>query len=371
VYVAGQYKEIVAGWLDWSGRVTVGAYDPQYGVRQAKVVGYLFHDDHGAPSIFVEPDKRLTVFFAAHNGGAMYYRSTLRPEDIGAWGPIQHVPTNVGGSFGFTYPNPVLLSAERNKLYLFWRGGNWSEDYATRSLSGRWGPAHQLVSVPGQRPYVKVDSNGRDEIAFAFDDGHPRNVLSSIYYVAYRAGSLWTAGGRWIARIGRAPIVPQQADVVYNARATGVAGWVWDAALDPHGRPVIVYATFPSNSRHEYWYAVWTGRSWVSHFLTVGGGTISPGGIEYEYSGGITLDHTNPSIVYLSRQVPGGWDVERWSTRDGGVHWRSAVVVPPDGTDNVRPVVPRGWDRGPMSLLWLHGDYGSYSQYRTSVNYLR
>jgi hypothetical protein len=218
---------------------------------------------------------------------------------------------------------------------------------------------------------VKVDSNSRDEIAFAFTDGHPRNVLSSIYYAAYRAGSLWTAGGRWIARIGRGPIAPQQADVVYNARATGVPAWVWDVALDPHGRPTIVYATFPSSSHHEYWYAVWSGRSWVSHFLTVGGGTISPGGIEYEYSGGITLDHANPAIVYLSRQVPGGWDVERWSTRDGGVHWHSSVVVPAEGTENVRPVVPRGWDHGPMSLLWLHGDYGSYSDYHTSVDYLR
>jgi hypothetical protein len=33
--------------------------------------------------------------------------------------------------------------------------------------------------------------------------------------------------------------------------------------------------------------------------------------------------------------------------------------------------VPRGWDRGPMSLLWLRGDYGSYTTYRTSVDYLR
>ncbi|MBV9167372.1 MAG: BNR-4 repeat-containing protein [Solirubrobacterales bacterium] len=371
VYVSGQYREIFVGWLGWSGGVTVGAYDPRFGVLEEHVVGYMFHDDHSAPSIFVEPDKRLTVFWSAHNGSAMYYRSTLRPEDISAWGPLQHVPRNVAGDFGFTYPNPILLPSENNKLYLFWRGGNWSEDFATRRLDGLWSPAHELISVPGQRPYVKVDSNGRDQIALAFTDGHPRNVLSSIYYASYRSGSLWSASGRQIARIADGPIAPWQADLIYNAQATGVPAWVWDVAIDTHGRPVIVYATFPSYQRHDYWYADWTGSHWLSHFMTAGGGTISPGGIEYEYSGGITLDHNDPATVYLSRQVADGFEIERWTTPDHGTHWHASVVVPAAGSENVRPVVPRGWDRGPMHLLWLHGDYGSYSQYRTWVDYLR
>jgi hypothetical protein len=75
--------------------------------------------------------------------------------------------------------------------------------------------------------------------------------------------------------------------------------------------------------------------------------------------------------VYLSRHVRGGFEIERWTTSDGGVRWHHAAVVPSGGTDNVRPVVPRRWDHGPMSLLWLHGHYGSYTGYRTSVDYLR
>jgi BNR repeat-containing family member len=371
VYVDGQYGEVFVGWIDWSGNVTIGAYDPQFGVTSGHVIGHLFHDDHSAPSIFVEPDQRLTVFWSGHNGSEMYYRSTLRPEDISAWGPLQHLSGNVNGSLGFTYPNPVLLSAEDNTLYLFWRGANWSADYATRTVTGRWSHPHEMIRVPGQRPYVKVASNGSDEIVVAFTNGHPRNVLTSIYYAAYRSGSLWTAGGRWIARMGSGPIAPRQAQVVYNAQPTHIRAWPWDVALEANGDPVIVYATFPTNQRHEYWYADWTGKRWISHFLTDGGGTIAPGTIEFEYSGGITLDHSDPSIVYLSRQVAGGWDIERWMTTDGGVHWRHTVVVPADGTDNVRPVVPRGHDHGPMSLLWLHGHYGDYTSYRTSVDYVR
>ncbi len=371
VYVQGQYDEIFVGWIDWSGNLTIGAYDPQYGVTSTHVVGTLFHDDHSAPSIFVEPDNRLTVFWSGHNGSEMYYRSTLRPEDISAWGPLQTVPARLKGSLGFTYANPVLLPAENNTMYLFWRGANWSADYATRNLAGQWSRAHDMIRVPGQRPYVKVDSNGRNKIAFAFTNGHPRNVLTSVYYAAYQAGWLWTAGGRRIARMRSGPIAPAQADLVYNAAATHVPSWVWDVALDPRGHPVIVYATFPSTSHHDYWYAKWTGTRWVTHFLTDGGGTIAPDTIEIEYSGGITLDHSDPSIVYLSRQVSNGWEIERWTTPDGGFHWSHQVVVPADGTHNVRPVVPRGWDHGPMSLLWLRGHYGDYTNYRTSIDYLR
>lgn len=375
VYIAGQYNEVFVGWIDWAGRVTIGAYDPQFGVTSTHVIGRVSHDDHSAPSILVEPDKRLTAFWSEHDGAEMYYRSSRRPEDISAWGPVQHLSKSVSGtikgSLGFTYPNPVVLPAEDDKLYLFWRGADWSADYATRSLDGRWSRAQEMVRVPGQRPYVKLDSNGTDEIALAFTNGHPRNVLTSIYYAAYRAGSLWSAGGRRIARIGRGPIAPRRADLVYNAQATHVGAWVWDVAFDSHGRPVIVYATFPPDHRHKYWYAHWTGTRWVSHFLAIGGRTISPGTIEREYSGGIALDHSDPSIVYLSRQVRGGYEIERWTTPDGGSHWRHKVVVPADGTENVRPVVPRGWDSGPMSLIWLHGHYGDYSRYHTSIDYLR
>ena len=51
--------------------------------------------------------------------------------------------------------------------------------------------------------------------------------------------------------------------------------------------------------------------------------------------------------------------------------WRHYVVVPADGTDNVRPVVPRGSDQGAMRLLWLHGSYHTYTTYRTTIQYLR
>jgi hypothetical protein len=310
------------------------------------------------------------VFWSGHNGSEMHYRSTLRPEDISVWGPTRTVESRRFGGRGFTYPNPVSLSAEHNRLYLFWRGEDWSQDFATRSLHGRWSQSRRLIADPGERPYVKVDSNGRNAIALAFTDGHPRETKTSIYYVAYRHGALWTAAGRRLASLAQAPIVPRRAQLVYDARATHVSAWVWDVALGRDGHPVIVYATFPSPTNHAYWYARWDGRRWVSHFLTFAGGSISPGTIEQQYSGGITLDHAHPSTLFLSRRVAGQFEIERWKTPSTGYSWQHSTVVR-NRTDNVRPVVPRGWTGGPAGLLWLRGHYGSYTTYQTSVAYVR
>lgn len=367
VNLGSPYDESFAGWIDWRGDVTVGAIDPACDVEQTAVLGRLFHDDHGAPAILVEPNDRLTVFWSGHNGRAMYYRSTLRAADISAWTPVRVLHSHLSGGDGFTYPNPVMLG---DQLYFFWRGSDYSADFATRAADGTWSPARRVILNPGQRPYVKVASDGRSTIALAYTNGHPRETTTSIYYAAYRAGWLRHAGGRPIAMLGSGPIAPRRGDLVYDGSRTHVSAWVWDVALDHHARPVIVYATFPSPRDQLYWYARWNGRRWTSRFVTHAGPTISPGTIETEYSGGITLDHADPSTVFLSRKVRGRFEIEQWRTGDAGRSWHHTVVARSADAGSVRPVVPRG-PAGPVKLLWLRGPYRSYTTYRTSVAYLR
>ncbi len=370
VHVGGPTRPTFVGWIDWDGHITIGEYDPRLGALGQDVVGRAYHDDHSNPSLLVEPDGRLTVFWSGHNGAQLYYRTTLHPGDINTWTPLAEVSQDIPGSDGFTYPNPVLLPAEHDQLYLFFRGADWSVDFVRRTAAGAWTRSHVAVRAPGQRPYLKVAGDGHGTIGLAFTNGHPRNTLSSIYYAAYRHGSLWTAAGRWIGRLGAPPIPPQRGQLVYDARTGGAPAWVWDVAFDRRGRPVIVYATFPRGRGALYWYARFDGHRWVSHRLTDGGGSISPGTIEFEYAGGITLDHSDPSIVYASVQVHGGWEIQRWVTADGGARWAHRTVVAADATDNVRPVVPRGYAGGPMGLLWLRGAYNSYTTYRTSIAFL-
>jgi hypothetical protein len=369
VYHAAAHRRSYIGWDAPDGSIQVASYDHDTGQQVIATLKTRFQvDDHDTPSILVLPDARLMVFWSAHAGPQMYYRTSLRPEDVTAWGPEHTLPTNTAGSFGYTYPNPVQLTAEQNRIYLFWRGGNFNPTMSTSTNNGTsWSAARTLISNPGQRPYVKYASNDRDTIAMAFTEAHPRDIQTSIYFAEYRAGALRRADGSTIASMAALPIMPAAAEKVYDARATGVKAWVHDVALDATGHPVIVYATFPTDTDHRYHYARWDGSRWNDQELTRAGGSMSVDPAEPDYSGGITLDHEDPSTVYLSRQINGVFEVEVWRTSDGGATWTSSPLTANSVRGNYRPISPRGQRNEDLDVVWMHGGYPSYLGFQTGL----
>ncbi|HEY6749272.1 MAG TPA: BNR-4 repeat-containing protein [Mycobacteriales bacterium] len=367
VYHQGTYRRTYTGWVAQDGSIQVASYDHGSGRRVVVTLkARLQIDDHNNPSILVRPDGRLMVFWSTHAGSTMWYRRSLRPEDVTAWEPERVLGTNTAGDWGYTYPNPVQLSAESNRIYLFWRGGNANPAMSTSLDGTTWSPARTVLYNAGQRPYVKYATNRRDTIAMAFTQAHPRAGGTNIYYAAYRAGALRRANGTVIAPMSGPPISPAQADKVYDHTTAGKA-WVHDVALDSAGRPVIVYATFPTDTDHRYRYARWDGTRWIDRELTRAGRSISGDPAEPNYSGGITLDHDNPGVVYLSRQVNGVFEVEVWATADGGTTWTSRPVTSHSVRHNYRPFSPRGQLGDDLELVWTHGTYPSYTNYLTGV----
>lgn len=366
------------GWVDWRRRVVIASIGPEGSVRvpiaredQPKTGPHLRHkqrDDHGNPALMVEPDGRITAYYSGHGGPHMYWRTTLRPGDITAWGPTSHVPVNVQGPAGYTYPNPVRLSDER-RTYLFWRGGRSLPVFSSVDSAGTWAPAQTLIKPTGnQRPYVKVGSNDRDRIDFAFTNGHPRDGVSGVYYAQYRAGALFHASGAPIKGMNALPLRRSEADRVFDARAHRERSWVWDVAEDPAGHPVIVFAVFRHRGRlHRYKYSRWNGVAWETHDLGNAGRRITRAWSERWYSGGIALDHRDPRIVYTSVGRTRHHRIKRLVTPDGGKTWLRSWVTPSARTDNVRPIVPRGLPPGKEELLWMRGFYNIWAKFRTSI----
>jgi hypothetical protein len=368
VHYEGAHRRTYIGWVADDGDIKVAAFDHDSGVPTTVVLhSKLLVDDHTNPALLVLPDGRIEVFYAGHNGDVMYYRVTKNPEDVTSWEPEEKISTNTSGKFGFTYPNPIRLNAEA-KTYLFWRGGNWNPTFSTRQDDqSTWSSARNLILVPGQRPYVKYASKDGDTIGFAFTNAHPAEASDVyIYFAYYKDGGIYSADGSRIGSLGT-PIAPSQADKVFD-NADKV--WVHDIAFDSQGRPVIVFADFASATDHRYRYARWTGSGWVSYQITPAGGSISTEGKgQPYYSGGITLDHENPDTVYLSREVGGIFEVETWTTPDGGKSWSRTAVTANSSANNYRPISPRGLIpfSTDMSAVWMRGTYHSYIAYQTSI----
>jgi hypothetical protein len=272
----------------------------------------------------------------------------------------------------------VTLSAEANRIYLFWRGLDYKPTFSySDDLGDTWAGQRQFITSPGARPYVKVASNGRDTIHFAFTDGHPRDeATNSIYYMAYRAGRFYKADGELIADLNSLPIERRSADIVYDGQRTKVRAWIWDVAADSKGRPAIVYTRLPSETDHRYHYAWWDGDRWHDIELCAAGRWFpqTPQGQrerEPHYSGGIVLDHNDPWIVYLARQVQNGEDlrfeIEQYRIENGKIVSVISITKESD-LDNVRPFVVRSYQPDGPRLLWLAVHrYIHYTDYQTAI----
>ncbi|MFA7466431.1 MAG: BNR-4 repeat-containing protein [Parcubacteria group bacterium] len=333
------------GWVNRSGDIVISRYDNQKKETVSNVLHYnLQIDDHSAPTILILQDGRIMVFYSAHVGNAMFYRISISPEDISNWSEEKRITTNTEGKRGYTYSHPVRLSDENNKIYLFWRGGDFKPNFSTSIDGVEWSNAQNLFDVPNERPYMKVFSNGSDKIYFTFTDGHPNEIeTNNIYFTYYQDGSFYKADGTFIKGVNDLPLVASDLDVVYDSNLSGVNAWNWDIAIDNSGNPVIAYATFPALEDHRYNYAYWDGESWNNYEIAKAGGSIDKDREPF-YSGGMAINHQDPSIVYLSREINEMHEMEKWETPDWGKSWSSKIITSQSLAKNVRPVVPRNYN---------------------------
>lgn len=352
------------------GDIMISAYDHKTGklatVRlheKLKQMGTT-KDDHGNPSILIRSDGRLMVFYSGHSTPPMYCRVSKNALDISAWEEEAIVPTGEGG---VTYPNPIQLSAEKDRIYLFFRGGSGGSGFVTSDDNGKtWAKPRGLIAA--SRPYFKVVSDGKSRILIAYNDSHPHNAVNNLYYLCYEKGAFHKADGTKLKTVDQMPVKPAEGEMVYKAQK-GARAWIWDIAMDGEGLPVMVYATIPEGKHHTYRRASWDGKAWHDAEVLADAGGHIDGPDEWCYSGGIILDHGNPDTLYLSRQVGEGFQVERWQTADGGASWKPTVLAPASdaGHKNVRPVSPWGHRDGEIEVIWMQGKYNYWTDYKTAL----
>jgi len=236
LYFADRHRKTYVGWVDRSGDLTVASFDHRTRhVERAVLKRGLSVDDHNSPGLLMRANGHLSVYYTGVDRQRMHYRRASDPEDITNFGPEHDLPTNTAGRRGYTYPNPIYLSEEK-RVYLFWRGAQWWPAFSRHSDGNPWRPARTIMRIPGQRPYLKFASDGKNVIDIAYTEGNAGSFVNSIYYLRYRAGAFRKTDGTRVARVGELPISPQDGERVYDARQTGVRAWVWDIALRPDGR---------------------------------------------------------------------------------------------------------------------------------------
>ncbi|HWQ52081.1 MAG TPA: BNR-4 repeat-containing protein [Bryobacteraceae bacterium] len=391
---------VASGYRDAGrkGAVEVAVYDPATGKRTVHTLHRpasdaerrLWLDDHNSPAFLVRPDGRILALYAQHGRQEkFYYRISKNARDATAWEDERvFVPSAISR---VTYQNLHLLTAEKGRIYDFYRGYNntnkpswaWSDD------SGEtWKAGGVFIDVPSQfrhRPYVKYASNGSDTVHFAYTDGHPRDFDNSIYHMFYRGGKLHRSDGTVVRSLQEGLKAPEEGTRVFPGDPRNVA-WISDLHLDQQGRPFLAFSVqkdsagmAPGEGGEDFRYhqARWDGKAWSTREIAFGGSKLYPK--EDDYTGNIALDPHDPNTVFISTNADPAtgkpltskadgrrhWEIFRGSTRDGA-KWTWTAVTKDSAEDNIRPVVPV-WEGRQRAVLWLRGKMRSYTDYDFSV----
>ena len=374
ITVGGDIGTTYVGWVTSNGDIRVGAFEHATGSVESTTLRDSFQkDDHANPTLLLGDDGRLMVFYTGHRSRWAIYRQMLRAHDLEAWTRERAAGSFTNDVRGYTYPSPVRLPSRGDSVVVFWRGPGYHAAFAASGDDRTWTPQRVVLQGEERQRYFRIAQDDEGTVHIAFNDGHPsRFPENGLSYVRLRGNVFERADGAPVGDLETLPLDTELADRVYDGTGPSGRSWLWDIAVDGLGYPVIVYATFPSVEDHRYHYARWNGDAWETHEVTAAGSrfpTVKKGYNQFEpyYSGGICLDHDDPSVVYLSRPVAGVFEIERWTTHDGGATWETLAVTAGSQKNNVRPVVPRNASEGGPHVIWMHGEYEDYIDFGTDL----
>ena len=388
IYIHGEDEGILTGWVTMDGSVESAIISLDGGsIRREILYPELEKDDHNSPAFLQLSSGGLMAFYTKHVDEFLYYHhGESRGEKI--WSPVIEFDPIDSREFlkfpkrGVCYANPVQLYSEDGRIYLFgrWTGFkpnvSWSDDNG-QSFS----KSKVVIAEEGfralNRPYVKYFSQGDSVIHMTFTDGHPRNEeANSVYYACYTNGGFHRADGTLICRLEELPFSPDRSMLVNEADSIKGRAWVHDIVADSDQNPVILYARYPSEKDHIYHHVRFEGTHWQDHEICHAGSWFPQtrkGSVEKEphYSGGMTLNPMDPNIVYLSREVNGVFEIERWKINPRRAKWKSAPITEESRVDQVRPFIPRHMkESDPTTVIWMENNrYVHYTDYNSVIRY--
>lgn len=384
IYIHGDNPGILTGWVTSDGSIEAGLLSQEGKVETQVVSPQLDKDDHANPAFLELEDSLQMIFYVKHSDE--YIRChTVNPEANSIFDtalffdPFDDKELEKFPKRRITYVNPMFLEEEM-KIFCFGRWTGYKPNMMTSSDRGKTFSKAQvfITNYPfndNNRPYVKYFSDRKSKIHITFTNGHPRDEsLNSVYYAYYEKGKFHNANGSIICSTEEIPFEPEDVSIVYQADSSTGKSWIFDIAADSLNNPAILYACYPDDSNHIYYYAKFNGEKWMLSKICNSGnwfpqtpiGNVEP---EPNYSGGMCIHPMNNSTIYVSEKVDGVFEIIKYQLDSNGVIIDRTAITRNSESDNVRPYVPRNMKEGdPTVVLWMQIErYIHYTDFKTSI----
>ncbi len=343
-------------------------------------------DDHNSASLYIRPDGRYLAMYGKHTSDALtHYRISTNPNDPSSWGADQTI--NNGASA--TYNNTYYLANDRGglgRLYNFTRTVGWDPNVQTSTDQGTtWTLAGRVLAEGGDsdRPYVRYAGDGKSKIHLITTERHPRDYQNSIYYGYVSDGAMYQSGGAVVD----ANVFDSTAQAPSSLTKIFTNGSVWNGTpmhrawtismeLDKSKNPVAIFSARANDSDqdHRFFYARYDGAEWKISQMARAGSYLYAA--ENDYTGLASIDPDNPNVVYMSSKydprdgsgatTTSKYELYKGTTSDFGATWTWSPITENSTIDNVRPLVPQ-WDGANTALVWMRGNYNSYTNWDTEA----
>ncbi len=215
-------------------------------------------DAHRNPTLLIDGEDHLFVFYGAHNHPTKVLRSR-NPLDIASWESRAEIPET-------SYPQPWPL--QPGELFLTYRGGGAREGTPWRfrhSTDGghSWSEGAELAFFPECAIYgVSIAESGSypRKVHFVWsrlgggtpDEIEGKHLWARRYNVYYACSD--DGGHTWKRSDGSAyglPIDEESAEKVYDCGQRGV--WLKDIQLDPQGNPCTLFIDAEVSTYESQW----------------------------------------------------------------------------------------------------------------------
>ncbi|MCU4743465.1 BNR repeat-containing protein [Halobacteria archaeon AArc-xg1-1] len=283
----------------WLGRRVVG---------RSRIVA----DNHGPPSMIMDDDGYLHVFFGTHGDNPIQYTRSQNPRGIDNWTGQRALPISNG-----TYPKPAIVNGD---IYLFSRispgtgrreayiyssdnGDTWSDETVIIEY-GDDGIYHTGLFVDGPDIHIPFGTN---------DSGSGLDNRTDVFHIVLDTSdhTVNTMDGESHGSTISQPDVDDHAKI----HDTGDNMAIIPRAVVRNGNPLIVFNEATDADRQgtwEYRYVEWTGSGWSSPSTIVQNSSSST---EDHFDGpAVQLNDDGTIDAYLSVETGNDnrTEIERW-----------------------------------------------------------
>lgn len=317
-------------------------------------------DAHRNPTLHIDEDGLLYVFYGAHNDPTIVVRSDA-PYDMSRWSRVADIADEAT-----SYPQPWQLRP--GELFVAYRQppGWWIRKSTNKGAS--WQERKPLLAYSARRLYayaVTIAENGayprRIHMAWSkIGKGTPDEA--KMWCLAFRRYNVYYAysedgGDTWRRSDGTVyslPITDKTAEKIYDCGERGV--WLKDIRLDSEGNPYILFVESDSYTYEASWkIAGFSSRGWDIHDITTSDHMYDHGEIV------ILADDDFRIYAPTTAAQPheDGGEIEEWQSQDKGATWKNTATLTSGSRyshNHVRTVLNHEKGHGDFRVFWSYGD---------------